>query len=48
VSLIAMAIDGHQITNVDAGGNPIVVPGIAPAPAAYHGQFIEMDVVSVK
>jgi len=25
----------------------VVIPGIRPAPAAYNGQFIQMDVVSV-
>lgn len=47
VSLIAQTVDGHQIKNIDPNGTPIVVPGIPPAPAAYDGQFIQMDVVSV-
>jgi len=47
VSLSADTVDGIEITNLDANGNPIVVPGISPAPAAYDGQFIQMDVTNV-
>lgn len=47
VTLSAMPIDGHEIENLDPGGTPIVVPDIAPAPAAYNGQFVQVDVVSV-
>jgi hypothetical protein len=47
VSLSADTVDGIEITNLDANGNPIVVPGIPPAPAAYDGQFIQMDVINV-
>jgi len=39
--------DAAQLTNRDAAGQAIVVPGIAPAPSAYDGQFVQMDVVSV-
>ena len=42
-----MPIDGHEIENLDPAGMPIVIPDIAPAPAAYAGQFVQMDVVSV-
>ncbi len=45
--LSVMPIDGHEIENVDAGGTPIVIPEIAPAPAAYAGQFVQVDVVDV-
>lgn len=31
--------------NLDMGGAPIVVPGIAPAPAAFDGQFLQVDLV---
>lgn len=48
VTLGAMTIDAHEIENVDPSGTPIVVPDIAPAPAAYNGQFVQMDVVSVE
>ena len=47
VSLSADTVDGIEITNLDANGNPIVVPAIPPAPAAYDGQFIQMDVTNV-
>jgi hypothetical protein len=48
VTLSAQALDGYQIKNRDGARNPIVVPGVPPAPAAYAGQFIEMDVVEVR
>jgi hypothetical protein len=47
VTLTAMPIDGHEIENVDPSGTPIVIPDIAPAPAAYAGQFVQVDVVDV-
>jgi hypothetical protein len=47
ITLTAAAKDASQIKNLDATNTPIVIPGIAPAPAAYAGQFIQMDVVSV-
>ena len=47
VTLTADSVDGGQIIDIDASGNAIVVPGIAPAPNAYDGQFVQMDVVSV-
>jgi len=47
VMLSAMPIDGHEIENLDPSNMPIVIPDIAPAPAAYNGQFVQMDVVSV-
>jgi hypothetical protein len=48
VSLTADSIDAAEVDNHDdAYSAPIVVPGIPPAPAAYDGQFIQMDVVSV-
>ena len=48
VRLIAESIEERQITNRDLRGEPIVVDGVAPAPDAYDGQFIEMDVVAVR
>ena len=47
VSLYASAVDGNlsQIRNNTA--NPIVVPGVPPAPLPYDGQFIQMDVIDV-
>jgi hypothetical protein len=34
--------DGHQVSNFDQ----TVVPDVPPAPMAYDGQFIQLDVVS--
>ena len=48
VILSADAQDGTLISNHDGSGNPIIIPGIAPAPAKYDGQFIQMDVLEVK
>jgi hypothetical protein len=47
VSLTADSIDSSQVDNHSDPGYPLVVPEIAPAPDAYNGQFIQMDVVSV-
>jgi hypothetical protein len=47
ITLSADAQDGWLVGNVDDKGKPIVVPGVPPAPLAYKGQFIQMDVVSV-
>ena len=47
VTLSGDAQDGRLIANLDEHGKPVVVAGIAPAPAAYEGQFIQIDVVSV-
>lgn len=33
--------------NLDDDGQPIVIPGIDPAPAPFDGQFLQVDVVSV-
>ncbi len=47
VTLQADSRDAFQLRNVDASGNPIVVPGVRPAPMPFDGQFVQMDVVSV-
>ncbi len=47
VILSADAQDGALIGNHDDKGNPIIIPGINPAPNSYNGQFIQMDVLSV-
>ncbi len=47
VSLTADSIDSTQVDNHSDPGYPIVIPEIPPAPDAYNGQFIQMDVVSV-
>jgi len=46
VTLTADPVEGTEISNRDPNGAPLVVPGIAPAPAAYDGQFLQVDVVS--
>lgn len=47
VSLSASAVDGAQYKNVDANGQAIIIPDVPPAPAAYDGQFVQMDVVTI-
>jgi hypothetical protein len=47
VSLSADSIDSAQVDNHSDPGDPVIVPGIPPAPTFYDGQFIQMDVVSV-
>lgn len=47
VTVYGDAMDGQQVLNVDEGGTPIVIPGVVPAPQAYDGQFIQIDVVSM-
>ncbi|MBI4953944.1 MAG: OmpA family protein [Myxococcales bacterium] len=47
VTLLADAQDGTLIANLDDQKKPIVVPGVPPAPAAFDGQFIQVDVVGV-
>lgn len=47
ITMSAKAIDAHEIENLDGSNMPIVIPDIAPAPAAYAGQFVQMDVVGV-
>ena len=47
ITLAADTVNGSEIDNLDANGNPIIVPEISPAPAAYNGQFIQMDVTNV-
>lgn len=48
VTLFATAYDGGQVTNVDENGEPLVVPGVSPAPEPYDGQFVRMDVVDIQ
>ncbi|MBM4779936.1 MAG: hypothetical protein GQE15_19700 [Archangiaceae bacterium] len=49
VVLFASSVDGRrsQIRNRDDGGVPLVAPEVAPAPAAFDGQFLQLDVLSV-
>lgn len=48
VTLDALSEDDRELRNLDTSGNPIVVPGVRPAPAPFDGQFIQMDVVSLE
>jgi hypothetical protein len=38
---------GKKSRNQDTTGTQIVVPGFPPAPNAYDGQFVQMDVAAV-
>jgi hypothetical protein len=47
---LTLKVDPHdalEAGNHDMGGTPIVVAGIAPAPKAFDGQFVQVDVESV-
>jgi hypothetical protein len=48
VRLWAEVYDAQQITNVDITGQPIRVPGVAPYPEAFDGQFAQVDVIGVQ
>jgi hypothetical protein len=47
VTLYATAKDNLEIVNIDSNGIPITIPDVDPYPAAYDGQFIQVDVLSV-
>jgi hypothetical protein len=47
VTLLADSRDAFELRNLDGSGQPIVVPGVAPAPLPFDGQFVQMDVVSI-
>lgn len=47
LTLLADAMDGVQVRNIDSGGTPIVVPNIPPDPQPFDGQFLQFDVVHV-
>jgi|HubBroStandDraft_1064217.scaffolds.fasta_scaffold148681_1 hypothetical protein len=48
ITLTANAIDDEEINNNNGvDGGPVLVPGVPPYPAAFNGQFIQMDVVAV-
>ena len=49
VVLFASSVDGRrsQIRNRDDAGVAIVPPDVAPAPGAFDGQFLQLDVLSV-
>jgi hypothetical protein len=49
LTLSADAVDAAEIKNIDntQAGVPLIIPGVAPAPEPYNGQFVQMDVLSV-
>ncbi len=47
VTLTGNSLGGVETFNRGADTNPVVVPDVPPAPAAFDGQFVQMDVVSV-
>ncbi len=47
VTLTGNSLGGVETFNRGADFNPVVVPDVPPAPAAFDGQFVQMDVVSV-
>lgn len=47
VRLTAQVLDGQEITNHGDAGTPLIVPGVAPDPDPFNGQFIQMDVVGI-
>lgn len=48
ITLTAQTIDTAIIDNTDGSGNRVYVPDVPPYPEAFPGQFIQMDVVSVR
>lgn len=50
LTLFASPVDPQrsQIRNRDAAGAALVIDGVPPAPAAFDGQFLQMDVISVR
>lgn len=47
VTMVADPSDGLERLNQDANLAPNLVPGVPPYPAAYDGQFCQLDVVGV-
>ncbi|MEM9456277.1 MAG: calcium-binding EGF-like domain-containing protein [Myxococcota bacterium] len=46
--LFADPRDGQGLRNRDGRGEPIVVEGVEPAPEAFPGQFMQIDLVNVE
>ena len=46
IELVAESVDNIERANRDVGGNPIAIPGVMPN--VFDGQFIQMDVLSVR
>lgn len=47
IQMTADPSDGFERKNQDYQGNPNLIVGITPYPAAYNGQFCQLDVVSI-
>jgi hypothetical protein len=47
VGLTADPTDGLEYSNEGPDGGPVVPPGVPPAPMAFDGQLVQMDVVAV-
>ena len=47
ITLSSASIDNLIAKNLDQAGTAIAVLGVAPAPAAFNGQFVQVDVDSV-
>jgi hypothetical protein len=48
LGLTSDVVDGLQIANTDGSGQPVIPPGISPAPSAFDGQFIQVDVIGLE
>lgn len=48
ITIHADSVDLAQARNRDMNGALILVPGVAPYPAPFYGQFVRLDVVSVR
>jgi len=47
LTLSASSTDNLEAANRDQGGTPVVIPNVPPAPQAFDGQFVQIDVVKV-
>lgn len=48
LTLTGDSVDNCALPNADSNGEPVVIPNIPPAPAAFEGQFTQVDIVSVE
>lgn len=48
LTLTGDARDGAEIINRDASSRPIVIDAVPPAPTAFDGQFVQVDVLAVR
>jgi hypothetical protein len=47
ITLTANTVEGVETSNQGVDGGPVLVPGVAPYPKPYDGQFVQMDVTAV-